>query len=164
GIMDVTLSLPIPRWRIIVERMLAYALLLTGIALLTFLIMAAAVAVTPSMDIAAGTLFQATINIVPSLLLVLAFTVLVSAALPRRGLAIALAIIFLVGSYFIDSIGSMASGSLAASLKAISFYSYYDGSKVVMNGLNPGSVLLLLVVTVIFAAASLWFFERRDIA
>ena len=37
GIMDVLLSLPIPRWRLVVERFLAYALILVLILVLTFL-------------------------------------------------------------------------------------------------------------------------------
>ena len=163
GIMDVTLSLPIARWRVIAERLLGDVVLLTSITLITFLLLWAAAAVTPSMNIEVGLLFQATINILPSMFLVLAFSVLAGAALPRRGMAIAFAIVFLVGSYFIDSIGSMASGSLAASLRAISFYSYYDSSAVIQRGLNAGSVILLLVVAAICAGSSLWFFERRDI-
>ncbi len=164
GIMDVTLSLPIRRWRIVIERLLGYAVLLTGIVVITFLSLLISDALSPNVNIATGVLFQATINILPSMLLLLAFTVLMGAALARRSVAIAVATIFLIGSYVIDLLGSMAAGSLAASLRAISFYSYYDSSGVMKNGLSLVNVLVVLAVAVICGVLAPYFFERRDIA
>ncbi len=164
GIMDVTLSLPIRRWRILIERLLGYAVLLSGIVAITFLSLLISDALSPTVNMATGMLFQATINILPSMLLLLAFTVLVGAALPRRSTAIAVATIFLIGSYVIDLLGSMAAGSLAASLRAISFYSYYDSSGVMQHGLTLSNVLIVLAVAVIFGVLAPYFFERRDIA
>ena len=146
GIMDVTLSLPVRRWRIVVERMLGYAVLLSGIVTITFLSLLISDALSPNVNIASSVLFPATINILPSMLLLLAVTVLVGAAAPRRGVALAIATIFLIGSYVIDLLGSMATGSLAASLRTISFYSYYDSSGVMQHGLTLGNVLILLAV------------------
>ena len=84
GIMDITLSLPVRRWRILIERLLGYAVLLTGIVLITFLSLVISNALSPTVNIATGVLFQATINVLPSMLLLLTFTVLAGAALPRR--------------------------------------------------------------------------------
>ena len=149
GIMDVTLSLPVRRWRIVVERMLGYAVLLSGIVGITFLSLVISDALSPNVNIATSVLFAATINILPSTLLLLAVTVLVGAAMSQRSRAIAIATIFLIGSYVIDLLGSMATGSLAASLRAISFYSYYDSSGVMKNGLTLSNVLILMAVALI---------------
>ncbi len=163
GILDVTLSLPIPRWHVVIERLLGSAVLMTGIVTITFLMLWGAVTATPSMDLSVGRLFQVTFNILPSVLLVMAVTVLAGAALRSRGLAIALAVVFLVGSYFIDALGSLATGSLAASLKIISFYSYYDSSGVMKNGIAVANVLLLLALAVVCGLLAPYFFQRRDI-
>ncbi len=163
GILDVTLSLPVKRWRIVVERLLGYAVLEVGIVLIAFVLMAVADALSPTVNIDLSVLFQATINILPSILLVTTFTALVGTALSRRSLAIAAAIIFLIGSYFVDVLGSLASGSLAASLRAVSFFSYYDSSGVMKNGLTPLNVLVVLAVAVVCGVVAPYFFERRDI-
>jgi len=163
GILDVTLSLPIPRWRLVLERFLAYALIIVVMLLLTFLSMWAVKQTTPSLDIDMGRLAEGIFNLLPSSLLVLGFTALVGTALRSRGAAAGAAAAFVVISYFVDFIGKSASGTAAASLRAISFFSYYNGGDIMRTGLVWGNVILLLVVTVVFAAAGLWFFERRDI-
>ncbi len=164
GIMDVTLSLPVRRGRLVIERLLGYAVLLSGIVAITFVALVISDALSPNVNIDTGVLFQATLNILPSMLLLLAFTVMVGAAATRRSRAIAIATIFLIGSYVIDLLGSMATGSLAASLRVISFYSYYDSSGVMKNGLTLSNVLIVLVVALICGVLAPYFFERRDIA
>ena len=163
GIMDVTLSLPIPRWRLVLERFLAYALILVLMLALTYLSMWAVKQTSPGLEIDMGRLAEGIFNLLPSSLLVLAFTVLAGTVLRSRGAAAGIAAAFVAVSYFIDFIGKSASGTIADALRAISFYSYYDGGEVMSKGLNGGGVVLLLVVTLICAAASLWFFDRRDI-
>ncbi len=163
GIMDIVLSLPIPRWRVVGERLLAYALCATALVLLTFVVMWASLLTEPALQIGTGRLFEATINILPGTLAVLAFTTLAGTVLRRRSRAVALAVIFVVGSYFIDFLGAAASGTLADTLRVLSFYHYYDSTGVMLNGLEWGNVLLLLLVTAVCAVGSLWFFQRRDI-
>jgi beta-exotoxin I transport system permease protein len=164
GIMDVVLGLPIPRWRLVLERLLAYALLIVCIVAITFVGMWASLLVTPALQIGTQRLLEATFNLLPGMLLVLAVTVLLGTALRSRGRAVALAVVFLVGSYFVDFLGAAASGSLAGTLRILSFYRYYDSTAVMQNGLEWGNILVLLVVTVICAVGSLWFFQRRDIS
>ena len=163
GIMDVTLSLPIPRWRLVLERFLAYALILVMILTLTFLAMWGVKQTTPSIDFDMARLIGGIFNLLPSSLLVLAFTVFAGTLLRSRGTAAAVAAGFVIASYFIDFLGKAASDSAAAALRAISFFSYYNGGDIMTAGLNWGNVILLLVVTVVLALGALWFFERRDI-
>jgi ABC-2 type transport system permease protein len=162
GILDVTLSLPIPRWRLVLERLLAYTLILVLILVLTYASMWV-VKQSSTVEIDMGLLAQGVFNLLPSSLLVLAFTAFAGTLLRSRGAAAGVAAAFVIVSYFVDFIGGAASGSAAASVRAISFYSYYNGGDVMTNGLDAGSVILLLVVTLVFAAGALWCFERRDI-
>ena len=163
GIMDVTLSLPIPRWRLVLERFLAYGLILVLILLLTYGSMWAVKQTSPSLNIDMGRLAEGIFNLLPSSLLVLAFTVFAGTLLRSRGAAAGIAAAFVAISYFIDFIGKSASGTAAASLRAISFYSYYNGGSIMTTGLNWSNVIVLLVLSAVLAAAGVWCFERRDI-
>jgi ABC-2 type transport system permease protein len=163
GILDVVLSQPIPRWRVIIERFAAYALLIAGIILLGHLGLMIGKLMAPGMVIDMGRVFEASLNMLPSSLLVLAFTVFIATVARSRAAAAAIAAVFVVASYFIDVIGNAASGSLAANLGVVSFFSYYDPTTVMSEGLVWSSVLLVLAVTAVLTFASLWFFERRDI-
>ncbi len=163
GILDVVLSLPIPRWRLMAERLLAYTLMLIGMLALTFLAMVLVLLSNNAMDIAPLNLLAGIVNFLPSTLLVLTFTALMGTALRSRGRAAGVATGFVIVSYFINFIGDAASDTAAAALRVVSFFNYYDGSNIMNTGLVWGNVGLLLLVTVICVAASLWFFERRDI-
>lgn len=163
GILDVVLSLPIPRWRLVVERLLAYTVVIVLILALTFLTMWGILLTNDTFSIDTLRLFEGIANLLPSTLLVLAFTALAGALLRSRGMAMAVAAGFVVISYFINFIGSAASGTAAANLKVLSFFNWYDGGNIMTTGLQWGSVLLLSAVALILAAGSLWFFERRDI-
>jgi ABC-type transport system involved in multi-copper enzyme maturation permease subunit len=163
GILDVTLSLPIPRWRLILERFLAYALIIALILLVTFLCMWGVKLTNSGLDIDAGRMAEGIFNMLPSSLLVLAFTLLAGALLRSRGAAAGAAAAFVIVSYFVDFLGNAASGTAAASLRVLSFFSYYNGGKIMSTGLNWGSVGLLLAVTVLCVAGGLWCFQRRDV-
>ncbi len=163
GTLDVVLALPIPRRRLVAERLLAYALCAVGLTLLTFLGMWGSLLATPALSIDTGVLFAATINVLPGTLLVLAFTTLAGTVLRRRSTAVTVSIVFVIGSYFVDFLGGAASGSLAASLRVISFFRYYDSTGVMQHGLEWGNIAVLLLATAACVVGALWSFERRDV-
>ncbi len=162
GIMDVLLSLPVPRWRIVLEKFAAYALMLTGIVLFGFVgLLVGGISSAIQLDV--QLLIISNLNILPSALLMLAFTMFVGTLFRRKSLATAVAAFFIVGSYILDLIGSLASESPIAVLRSISFFSYYDNAHVMQTGLNAGSVVLLLGITIALVIASVWAFQRRDV-
>lgn len=163
GILDIVLSLPIPRWRLVLERLAAYALMLAGMVAISYLFITVSLSITPVLEIDPQRIFASTINILPGALLVLAFATLVGALLRSRGMAVAAGAVFVIGSFFINSMGAAASESLAAGLQAISFYAYYDSTSVMQNGLNGGNVIILLGAALICAGGAVLSFERRDI-
>ena len=157
------LSLPIPRWRLIVERLAAYALLVLGMVVVTFVFVWVSLQLTPVLEIDTGRIFNSTINIAPGALLVLAFSTLAGALMRTRSLAVAVSTVFVIGGFFVNFIGSAASDSLAAAFQRISFYHYYDSTAVMQYGLQLSNVLILLAAAAICAFAAVWCFERRDI-
>jgi ABC-2 type transport system permease protein len=162
GIMDVVLALPLPRRQIVLEKYAAYVLLLVGIVAITFLGLLAGGSVS-AMTLDMGRLFAATLNVLPSLLLVMGFTAWVSVTVRRRSTAVAAASAFVAVSYLVNSLGGMASGTLADALRGLSFFYYYDSRGVLQNGLAWGSIGLLTLVTLALVGAALWFFQRRDV-
>jgi ABC-2 type transport system permease protein len=165
GIMDMMLSLPISRAALIVERTLAYAVLLIGVIVISFVGLMIGVYMTPVLaeGISMERMIIGTLNMIPGSLVMLTFTVFVGAALRRRAAAAGLAAAFIVGSYLIDTLGRAATDSPFSALRAMSFYSYYDGTGVIQNGVEAGSVVLLIAAVVALVALSLTFYRRRDI-
>lgn len=164
GILDVTLSLPIQRWRIVAERLLAFALLMVGMILIMIAGSWLALLAMPSVEVAPATLFNATVNVLPGALLMMAFTAFVATIFTRRRLAVSVAVIFLIGSYMANVIGAVASDAISSALRTISFYSYYDSVGVMKNGLSLPNMALLVVVAVVLGAGALVFFQRRDVS
>lgn len=162
GIMDVLLSLPVPRWRIILEKFAAYVLMSIVVVFFGFVgLYLGGLASAIHLDM--GKLIVSTINVLPSLFLMMAFTMWAGTLFRHKNQATAAAAIFIIGSYIVDFAGSAASESPIARLRIISFFSYYDNAHVMQTGLNGGSVVLLLGISVILVAASIWCFQRRDI-
>jgi ABC-2 type transport system permease protein len=163
GILDVVLSQPLPRWRLVIEKFLAYALLIVGIIVISFLGLWLGVVSAPAFSIDTIKLLQGSVNFLPSTLLVLAATMLIAALTRRRGTAATLATMFLVGSYFLDFLGRTVSETIINSLSVFSFFTYYDGGNVMQHGLNWGNVVLLVGTTALLTACAVWAFQRRDI-
>jgi ABC-type transport system involved in multi-copper enzyme maturation permease subunit len=162
GIMDVVLSLPVPRHQVIVEKFLAYTLMIVVIIAIAFLGLLVGSQFS-ALKIDATKLLQSTLNIVPSALLMVAFTAWAGTFFRSKATATAVAAFFVVGSYFLNFLGEAASETVFNALRSLSFFRYYDHNAVILNGLSWSNVGLLLAVTVALVAGSLWFFQRRDI-
>jgi ABC-2 type transport system permease protein len=164
NILDMVLSLPVARWQIIIEKFLAYLVTSVVVVTLTLGGLWLGAQLTPSITYSMDRIAVATFNMLPSLVLVTAVTIFISALFRRRGLVTTLATTFVVGSYFLDALGLATGESGIGSLRAISFYSYYDGVEVVKTGLAWGNVALLLGISVVLIALSVVIFQRRDIS
>jgi ABC-2 type transport system permease protein len=162
GILDTLLSLPVPRWRVIVERFAAFTLILLLVVALTFGGLWLGTRLI-TLEINAGRMVEASINLIPTMLVTMTITVFAAALLRRRAAAAGLAVVVVIGSYFVDFIGRSATGTLADQLRMASYFSYYGGESVIRDGLNTGNLTLLLVVTGLLLAGSVWLFQRRDI-
>jgi ABC-2 type transport system permease protein len=162
GTLDVLLSMPIPRWRIIVEKVLADIVILLVILVITVLVLWLSIQGSPTFNISFARLAEATLNFLPSTLVVLTFTVFVGTVVRRRNVAATIAAVFVAASYFVDVIGRTVRET--DTLRRFSFYSYYDSASVMQYGLQWGSVIGLLAVAALLFAGSIYFFQRRDLS
>ncbi|MAS34776.1 MAG: hypothetical protein CL610_12265 [Anaerolineaceae bacterium] len=162
GILDVLLSLPVPRWRLLLEKFAAYTLTILVIGALVYAglwagIQAAGIAV--DMQRVAAAVF----NLVPLLLLILAFTVLISAFISRRQVALSIVTGFVLGSFLLDTFASMVQGGVSELMDRLSFFSYFDVNSIVQVGANWTHIIGLLLVTGLLLGGALWGFQRRDV-
>ncbi|MBW4439145.1 MAG: ABC transporter permease [Pleurocapsa minor GSE-CHR-MK-17-07R] len=162
GIMDMFMSLPVRRWQVVLEKTLAYAVLVSAIILITMLLQVASVAAVPDVGFTVGRVIESNLNLLPSLLVVLAVSGLLGAVIRRKSTALALSALFVVGSYMVD-VFAAAMPDLLAAIKPASFFSYIAATDVMKTGLIPGNIALLLGVAVVALVAAMWRYERRDI-
>lgn len=162
GTMDVLLSLPVPRWRVVLEKFAAYVVIFLAIVILSFVGLWLGKQASP-LELNMSRLVEGIINMIPGTLLMMGLTTFVAAVARRKSTAMAITAVVIIASYFIDFLGRAASGTTVAALRAVSFFSYYDSESVMLNGLAWGNVLLLMVVAVLLVAGTLWAFQRRDI-
>ncbi|MBC8099205.1 MAG: ABC transporter permease subunit [Armatimonadetes bacterium] len=165
GIMDIVLSLPLPRWRVIAEKFAAYAVLMTVIVLLGHVGLLIGMQLNPfAAGIDPNKLLAGTLNMLPSGWMVLAVTALIATIVRRRGTAAALAGVFVAASYLLDTLGSSANSAAGDALRAVSFFKYYDATHVLATGLVFTSFVGVIVVAGVVLAGAVLMFQRRDIA
>lgn len=165
GMLNTLLALPIPRWHVIVERFLAYTVMLFVIVMMLFggIVLGAAVF---GVDINLMTMFLGCINMMPAVLAIIAVTALFSSLIANKLIVTGLSAGFVLASYVFDVVADAVSdtNSVAEVLRQISVFNYLDAEAVVINGsLQPSNIILLLTVAVICVGIATVAFERRDI-
>ncbi|MEO8611688.1 MAG: ABC transporter permease subunit [Chloroflexota bacterium] len=168
GILDLVISLPVPRWRIIVERLAAYTVFVVVILVMCFVGLWLGVQITASnpdapFKIDMVKLLEGSLNLFPGTMLMLVFTAFVAAVVRHKGLATGITALVIIASYLLNFLGGSAKDTVAGQLNRLSLFSYIDSANVIQNGLVWGNILLLLMVTALLWIGSVWFFQRRDV-
>lgn len=162
GIMDILLSLPLPRRRLVVEKFLAYSLGLMVILAISFVGLLLGNQ-NSALKVDGMRLLESTFQMLPGGLLILAFTTVAGVTFRTRGTAAGAASVFVIASYFLNFLGEAASETFVGQVRALSFFYYYDPNSVIRNGINWGSFAFLALISVTLFAASIRQFQRRDI-
>jgi ABC-2 type transport system permease protein len=164
GIANMTISLPLPRRRIIVEKLLAYippavAIPLTGVGGL-----ALGMAVNPNAQTDLLPLVLAALIMTPVTLVVTALTVLIGAAVPRRGIVAGVAGGFVAASFLLKSVASIARSDFGNTLAEFSIFEQADAVSIITDGFPVLTALILLALSAGMAVVAIGLFERRDLA
>jgi ABC-2 type transport system permease protein len=166
GSLNVLLSMPLHRWQIIVEKYLAFTVMLLVIVLMMFagIVIGSNVFNVP---LNYSTMLLACLNQIPLAMSVMAITCLIASVFSQKAVVSATAAGVVVVSYFINVlVGSLDKDAmpLAAAIQKLSVFSYVDSEGLAMNGsLNPLNITLLLGLSLVLVIASVYAFERRDI-
>ena len=162
GILDVVLALPITRTQIIIEKLIAYALLSFGVIILCIIYPLIGIAFF-NVEVNVGKVIISILTVYPGILLIMAVTSLIGTVARRRITTIGLSAGFIMVSYFVNFLGNAASESFAATLQQLSFFYYTNGEAVILDTFNPLTSITLVLVAVIVAGFSVMTFNRRDI-
>ena len=160
GTLDLLLSNPLNRWRVVVDKFAANMVVLVVLAVGTWGgLVVGALAV--SMDISLARMAEATVS---AALLGAAFGTLALALgswRGKRGAAAGIAAAAAVGSYLLNSFAPLVDA--IEPLKNLSLFHYYSSARPLVNGLDPAHALVLAAATLTLLAAALVMFERRDL-
>ena len=161
GTLDLLLSTPLARWRLLLEKfgsMVVATLALALVLWLTVVIGAAAVGMKLSLS---GT---AEVTLSAGLLGIALGTVAltVGSATGKTGLSIGVAGVIAVVSYFLNALAPVVEGLDPA--RKVSLFYYYIGADPLTNGINLAHAAVLVGTTLVLLAVALATFERRDLA
>lgn len=164
GEMNVMLALPIPRWRVIVEKFLAYILIIFGITLVLYGGMLIGSLISP-VEVDMGKMLVGALNLIPAGVSVMGVTVFITSLFSNKLISTGIAAAFVMGSYVLNVAGEVVQeGTLGDTLSSLSIWHYFDTQSAVFNGINPTNVALLLGIGLVGMIAATFFFERRDVA
>jgi ABC-2 type transport system permease protein len=161
GSLDVLLSTPVRRRRVVWDRFAAMVLGAFGLVLAIWL---AVVVLGPIWDLRPdlGTFTAASVHLLFLAVAFGAIALAVGAVTGSKGLAIGVPSGFALVGFLVNVLGATASWLEPA--RPLSLFYYYAGSEPLVNGLDPVHVLVLLAVIAVAVAVALWRFERRDLA
>jgi ABC-2 type transport system permease protein len=161
GTLDLLLSHPIRRWRVVAAKSAAFVtatLLICLLAGLFLLLGALMIGETANLD----GLLLATLNMAPITLAGGTLAMMASVVLRRRRLATVVAVVAIIGSWFVDSLGQIV--DVLEAYRPFTLFHYYTDNVVLKSSLNWGDIGVLLGLAALFVAISLVAFQRRDIA
>ncbi|MCY3832265.1 MAG: ABC transporter permease subunit [Chloroflexi bacterium] len=162
GTMDVLLSLPIERARVIVEKFLAYGLSCVGVVILIYLGLHLGV-ILGGVDLDVARLLEVTFYLIPVMVFIMAATMLIAVLARRRAVALGIITAFVIVSYMLQTIGLAAEGTVAEPIGAVSFLTYYNAGDILAQGFIWPHIAGFVILSGLLLLASLYRYEGRDI-
>jgi ABC-2 type transport system permease protein len=161
GTIDILLSYPISRRRMVLEKVLAVTLAAFAAAASVWILGLAGAAMS-STPLSPSDLAAALTMLVLLGLAFGAIALLVSAATGNRAASIGIAVGLMVLMYLVDAVANIVDG--LGVIRPLSLFRYYMGNDPLRNGLSLADAGVLAAVAAVFLVVSLVAFERRDLA
>lgn len=162
GTLDVMLSLPISRRQYFLAR-LTSSIIMVLVALTTsFLGFAIASLIWPEFDVSIGRLAIGIYGGFFPLLVIIGFTYLLATVIPSsKRIAGAIAYLFLIGAYLLYTL-VLAIQSLEW-VKPLILYHYYNAGKLIRNGIDLKSWVILSIVALVYIGVAWWRVDYKEI-
>ncbi len=160
GTIDVLLSEPVERWRVVTEKAVAIVIATVVVSVAMFIGLWLGGVIVDS----AIALDKVVAGLVMATLLAFAFGAIalaISCWSGNRGMAIGITGAILVVTYFVNALSVLVDA--LDKIKGISPFYYYLGNDPLRNGVDVGHAAVLLVIALVGYGAALVAFERRDL-
>jgi ABC-2 type transport system permease protein len=160
GTIDMLMAMPIPRWRVVLEKFLAVIVgtALLGLGILGGLALGGLVA---GLQLHFDGLVAIVVGAVLLALVFGALALWLGALTGRRTMSIGVAFAVAIASYFLYSFSALVSA--LEPLRPLSPFTYYIGDNPLVNGIRPANVAVLGGATVVLFVLALIAFRRRDL-
>lgn len=162
GMLDLVLTLPVKRWQLLVERLTAFFLITIAIFLIAFSGFWIGQSFS-TLEINLGGMFLALLSMIPSTLLMIMLVVFCSVVFKRKSTALAVSIVIILTSYFVDMLAMTTINPIIQALSNLSFFTYSKSQYVVTTGLVWRDMWILLGATGALLMMTLYLFNRRDV-
>lgn len=159
--MDLLLSTPTPRWRIVGERFVA---MVTLVGVVATTVLAVMVIANPLVDLefSLGNMIASNFELALLALVFGSLALAVGALSGSRGITLGVASGATVATFFVNGLAPLVSW-LEWPQKLTPFY-WLQRSDPLTKGLSLEDTLIMVAVIAVFLGLSLWGFERRDVA
>ena len=160
GTLELLLSTPIPRGRLILEKFASLVTLTGALAAVLWVVLAVG-SLAVGMDISMLLLAEMTVSVA---LLGLTFGTVafaIGSAIGGRGLSVGVAAAATGTAYLLSALSKIASAMEPA--QWISPFYYYNGNNPLVNGLNLAHTGVLVALVLLSTAVAYWGFQRRDL-
>jgi len=160
GTLDLLLSFPLSRWRLVVEKAAAMVVLTVVLVFVLWVGLSIGAGIV-KMDISLSRLGAMCLS---TALLGIDFGMLALAlgcATGSRGLAIGGTAGLALLSYFVNALSPVV--DTVRHFQNFSLFYYYIGGEPLVNGLNAGHVVIMLAVAAVILGLAILGFRRRDI-
>lgn len=160
GTLELVLTHPVPRGRLVLER---FAALATSVVILVLLVFVVVAGLDAGLDLGVGVgpLAAITASIALFGLFFATLALAVGAATGRRGVALAVTTVVAVSGYAANNLAPLIGD--VDWLRRLSPFYYYIGADPLRDGLDPGHAAVLGTATALTLALGLWRFARRDV-
>lgn len=160
GTLELVLTLPIDRRRLVLERFAALALALLGLAAVTFLVVLGLVTAV-DMGVPADKVLAGHVGVFLLALFFGTLSLTAGAVTGRRGVALAVVGVVAVAGYVVETMGKNVGG--VSWLRWISPFHYYLDGRPLQLGFPAWDYLVLAGATVALVLIAMPAFDRRDV-
>ncbi|KXB02851.1 hypothetical protein AKJ43_00310 [candidate division MSBL1 archaeon SCGC-AAA261D19] len=159
--MDILLSNPIPRYRIVLEKFLG---LISLVLIVNFATMATVHGITLAIgeELEFFNLLTTHILSIPYFLAIISLGILVSTIVDKKIKASMVVMAIVIGSYIFESVSLLAPDY--EKLGLISLTHYFNPAKTLLEGnIDIIGTIILIIISTSFLLIAMGYFERRDI-
>ena len=160
GTMDMLLSQPITRGRLVLEKLGSMVTSVVSLALVVWLVLTVGKFVI-DMDISVLRIAEMTVSLALLGLTFGAVAFAIGGIVGGRGLSTGVAAAAVGVAYVLNALSLIVDSMEPA--KWLSPFYYYNGATPLVNGLNPAHGMVLLAIVLVCVAVAYFGFQRRDV-